>query len=1075
MRILAIRGENIASLQKFAIDFTREPLRSAGVFAITGPTGAGKSTIFDTLCLALFVKAPRLEGSSEGGLDSGTFGLLQNGDAKNLIRRGCSTCFAEAEYVGVDGRAYRARWGYRAGKKRGSAPQQEFSLVEIASGQVLVLGDKIQEYLRRVQDTLGWTYEQFTRAVLLAQGRFAEFLRAKDSDRAELLEKLTGTAIYGKISEQVFERHKAEGFKLSELQGRLAGLQPLSEEQKNILLSERDTLATALANAAQRESSLRQTEAVLRQAVSTTGQLATLQNELVACTEHGLQCAEYNTRAEAELAAEKRRFEEAEPLIEKSLVLDERLRQAQLNVNHGLAKEAEAGRREETLRNELASLEAQDAQGRAELARDQAWLSDHPREKAWSEDWASIAGHFDACASQSEQRHGLAQSLQRAKIQVDTLLAQHHHVIQAQQGFADIANVDVESAARAYEEALANKERTLSAIAAENTRRKSLQLMERRAELQSQSLEASRVVGECRAAEQVARTAYDNVRQTLGEHVEGLRSALRPGEACPVCGALEHPYADGGSAALKALLAQQEAAWRSARQALENAESMAQQVALALAGVEGELLALGSVKNASDFPWHCETTNLDEAAWIHWALVRNEQCEQAVQVAKTAHARTQEAHRLGEQAQALAARLADAQSHTGEIQQNLSACEASLASHVTWLNESLGSDWYAQWLKNAPSYVDNCQQLAANAAAAVKRCDLAAASLADIKVRRVETHKHWQQALAEFGKQKAESQEAQLAWQTLQSERLQILEGRPGDEVRKEFRERLNQLQSAQSAAAQALQQAREKWSGLSQKQATLQEQAQNLRAQIAATIAPDSDLSDTQLLQNVQVDLQELSRQRGADSDRLAEVKEQLSRDASVQKDMADTAQKLETQKEVAGQWALLSQLIGSKDGTKFRKIAQQYTLETLLVHANAQLATITGRYKLEAIGNSMQFCIVDSEAFGERRPVHTLSGGETFMVSLALALGLARMASGNLQVESLFIDEGFGTLDPDTLRGVLAALAGLQSQGRKVGLITHVEEMKHQIPVRIDVVPVGQGGSTVRIVNGSDAFEVP
>ena len=114
------------------------------------------------------------------------------------------------------------------------------------------------------------------------------------------------------------------------------------------------------------------------------------------------------------------------------------------------------------------------------------------------------------------------------------------------------------------------------------------------------------------------------------------------------------------------------------------------------------------------------------------------------------------------------------------------------------------------------------------------------------------------------------------------------------------------------------------------------------------------------------------------------------------------------------------------------------------------------------------MQFCIVDSEAFGEKRPVHTLSGGETFMVSLALALGLARMASGNLQVESLFIDEGFGTLDPDTLRGVLAALANLQSQGRKVGLITHVEEMKHQIPVRIDVVPTGQGGSSVRIVNG-------
>lgn len=1072
MRILAIRGENIASLQKFAIDFTSEPLRSAGVFAITGPTGAGKSTIFDTLCLALFVKAPRLEGTAEGGLEAGAFGVLQNSDAKNLIRRGCSTCFAEVEYVGVDGRAYRARWGYRAGKKRGSAPQQEFSLVEMASGQVLVQGDKIQEYLRRVQDTLGWTYEQFTRAVLLAQGRFAEFLHSKEDKRADLLEKLTGTAIYGEISKQVFERHKVESFKLGELQARMAGLQPLGDEQKALLVTERNRLTSELASAAQRESSLRQTEALLRQAVGTTGQLEKLQDDLALCKTHGTQCAENHARAEAELEAEKRRFEDAEPLIAQSLVLDERLRQAQLNVTNCQAQEAEALRREESLRQELADLDVHDAEVRAEWERDQAWLVAHPREKGWSEEWATIAGHFEACASQSAQQQRLAETYRKAQNQVDVLQAQYNKIVLDLQGFADLANAtDAEATERVFEQAVLTRDRTLTSINSEIIRRKSVILSARRDNLQAEAQQASRVAGECRAAEQVARAALDNVRQSLGDHVEGLRSALRPGEACPVCGASEHPYADGGSTALKALLAQQESAWHSARKALENADATAQQLGLALASLAGELTALGPVASASDFPRHSETASLDEAAFETWAREHCDACEQAVRVAKEQHVRMQEFRRLHEQQTALAARLADAQNHGAETQQTLSACEASLAVHVAWLNTPLGSGWYGKWELDPHGYVDNCQQAASDASEALKRCEQASVLLAGNAVRRDEMRKHWQQASDAFHKLNAETRSAQAAGQALQMERLQILGGRAGEEVRQEFRERLNQLQKAHTATAQALQQARENWSGLSQKQATLLAQAQDLRAQVAAALASSAGKSDAQLLQNVLVELQELLRLRDAHSDHLAEIKEQLARDAAVHKELAAAAQKLAMQKEVTGHWAQLSQLIGSKEGTKFRKIAQQYTLETLLLHANAQLATITGRYRLETIGSSMQFCIVDSEAFGERRPVHTLSGGETFMVSLALALGLARMASGNLQVESLFIDEGFGTLDPDTLRGVLAALANLQSQGRKVGLITHVEEMKHQIPVRIDVVPLGQGGSAVRIANGGDS----
>jgi DNA repair protein SbcC/Rad50 len=190
-----------------------------------------------------------------------------------------------------------------------------------------------------------------------------------------------------------------------------------------------------------------------------------------------------------------------------------------------------------------------------------------------------------------------------------------------------------------------------------------------------------------------------------------------------------------------------------------------------------------------------------------------------------------------------------------------------------------------------------------------------------------------------------------------------------------------------------------------------------------------------------------------------------ELGIDRRNRESVAELQSEIDTQSIVAAKWGNLSAAIGSADGKAFKIIAQQFTLEALLVEANRELSIITPRYSLRMIQESMHFGVVDHDSFGELRPVHTLSGGETFIVSLALALGLSRMAGGELTVESLFIDEGFGTLDADTLRCVMVALSSLHAQGRKVGLITHVDEMKEQIPVRIEVVKMGQGTSRVEV----------
>jgi exonuclease SbcC len=164
---------------------------------------------------------------------------------------------------------------------------------------------------------------------------------------------------------------------------------------------------------------------------------------------------------------------------------------------------------------------------------------------------------------------------------------------------------------------------------------------------------------------------------------------------------------------------------------------------------------------------------------------------------------------------------------------------------------------------------------------------------------------------------------------------------------------------------------------------------------------------------------------------------------------------------------WGRISELIGSADGKTFRRIAQAYNLEQLLEHANAHLTGLSRRYRLVRGGSELGLLVEDLDMADERRSVHSLSGGETFLVSLALALGLASMASGELTIESLFIDEGFGSLDPQSLALAMDALDGLQALGRRVGVISHVQEMHERIPVQIQVAPLGNGTSEARLVS--------
>jgi DNA repair protein SbcC/Rad50 len=185
--------------------------------------------------------------------------------------------------------------------------------------------------------------------------------------------------------------------------------------------------------------------------------------------------------------------------------------------------------------------------------------------------------------------------------------------------------------------------------------------------------------------------------------------------------------------------------------------------------------------------------------------------------------------------------------------------------------------------------------------------------------------------------------------------------------------------------------------------------------------------------------------------------------------------ARALEARRSEAEVWKTLGDLIGSHDGKKFKVFAQSLTLDALLLHANAHLRELARRYRLERVpGHDLDLQVVDGDMGDEVRSVASLSGGESFLVSLALALGLASLSSETTQVETLFIDEGFGTLDPETLEVALATLDALQATGRQVGIISHVSGLAERIGVQVRVVKQG-GGRSRLVVEGDAGIVVP
>ena len=1212
MKILAIRLKNLASLAgPFEIDFTAEPLASAGLFAITGPTGAGKSTLLDALCLALFGAVPRLNNTGRDAKVPDADGEIATGDPRTLLRRGTGEGYAEVDFVGVDGRRYRARWEANRARDKAAGKLQASrqSLRDIDQDQLLA--SQKGEYKTQLEAALGLNFEQFTRAVMLAQSEFSAFLKADDNDRSELLEKLTDTALYTRLGRRAFDKTKEarEAHKL--LQDQASGVTPLSPEAR-AELDERFSQA---------QQQLKTQQAQLKQLElqdTWLKDLRRLQDEHLAASEQ-LQSAQTHWEA---LASERLRLTRLEQLapqrhqFARKAEVDALLTPLAAQIALQTQQHGELGERQTLLEQQLGSArialsetqqrqadsapllrQAFEAQSTlARLAKDTA-LSAEARQQAQQactqgqgtiqtllDQQARGAGDLQRIATGLEQSTHLAPlsdawNAYRDRLQQLMLIGNRLN-----QGQAELASLEQNAAstdqaltaqkqqlevlfkeAGAEPDAVAEQIGILGSLLQDN--RKQLRAVEdlarlwasqqdldkRSAELQQRQLTAQqererltqdgvKAKADLSVAEQtlnVTRELLERQRLARSASVEELRAQLQDDQPCPVCGSNEHPYHQP-EALLQSLGRFDESEQGNAQKAVDLLKEKLTDLRAEVGGLiaqqkellqQQEQLATQQQALAPSLEAHplaAQLLNQDAAKRDAWLVQQNSQLNQSISQDEQ---RQSALLTLQQDAARLTQQLRHAETAHQQAAQHLSNQQRELNNDRQRLDEELkafanllpAETLQALRVEPAATFMQLDRQIAERLAQLEQQKE----ELAEQQQRQQHLEKeqdrqqsrvqqlqaaeqqfnglaeqqqasqhtlgqllgehssaeHWQQQLEQTVEQ-ARSAEASTA-QTLQSvvtqsvqiaaelkaqrERLHALEGEELELAGKigDWRARhpelddggLENLLSVDDTQVSELRQ-RLQHSEKAIEQANVLVQERNKH--LLNHQAQQNGNLDAEQLASALIDLQNLA---AASEQHCAELRAEQAEDQRRQNANQALAQQIADAYNEYQRWARLNALIGSATGDTFRKIAQAYNLDLLVHHANVQLRQLVRRYRLKRGGSMLGLLVMDTEMGDELRSVHSLSGGETFLVSLALALGLASMASSTLKIESLFIDEGFGSLDPESLQLAMDALDGLQAQGRKVAVISHVQEMHERIPVQIQVQRQGNGLSTLEV----------
>ena len=1197
MKILSIRLKNLASLAgEHFIDFESEPLAHAGLIAIIGKTGAGKSTILDAMCLALFNKIPRLKDSDGKLLDVDGSELLTNSPL-TVLRRGTGHGFAELCFVAQDQKHYLARWEIKRARENASGKLQSVqrSLKCLTDG--VVVADKTKAVETHIQQITQLSFEQFTRAVLLAQSEVTAFLKARDNERGELLEYLTNSSIFAKIGQLAFEKTKEVRLQREKLESVLGHIEIRSDEEIAELQQRFKQLQQHVQQLENEKNQFRQQQQWFEQRDKINKDIALKKQD------YDLQLkAQENIAKDRYLLSQLETFAEIRPIVFQQQQLQKTLQQLAPQIqqkHHEFSTLTTQFEQQKTLYTQVETTLNQFQDFEQKHQNELTQVRKFVQERDYiAEEYKKTKIRLTQLESQQqpliEQQQQLEQSIQNLSAQHTACLEQlkhsaqyapldnglHAHIQQLKQFIQQYQKVEntIGSIQQAQTQLKQDQNTFNSLITQFGTTQQIEQRIEQQSKLketqqirlnqldaiqqklqhyfelknevltqqnkfetvQKQAQQLEQRSRETEKDYQAAKTEREKLQQVLqqqrllhAENIEHLRAELKHGEACLVCGSTEHPYRDDESQISKALYALQQQQelqaiqqeqqlfqlWQKAQQQFTQSHTEQNQLQQQLQQLNEKVKAHDQVLqqqvSQTNIQLDFSLTEHDITTKMQSLVLETSQTQQQLEKELLQlNQANKDQHVLNQNIQNILHQLQTIEHLQQQIQHIVDCLNAD--DKMAWSKHDVSISQHilqalqqrSQQLEHAESLIKQKEQinqqlnvLKTNLTGLTTQQTECAQQLKDIEIKgKQNTDAANQLIITMTGSAEIKAnewlQQHDQQRQQLQSKYQQVKQS--FEQARQHFEQQKNvleQLQAQQQQNHDALELCKtEITNWLAQHQNFAEDQLSELHAfsstqeqQIRNAIQQaDRALSEAnsalktmqeqlnvhlQSEPNIQVEQltelinanQEILQQTTDQRDQLKLQLEVHQQNLAKQKKFADQIQQIQQQEH---RWNKISSLIGDSKGKEFRDLAQQYNLDILLEYANQQLAMLSQRYTLKRLDNSLSLAIIDHDMDGETRSVASLSGGESFLTALAISLAIANMASGSMKIESLFIDEGFGTLDASSLHMVMNALDQLQSQGRKVILISHIQEMHERIPVQIQVQPMGSGSSRIEVV---------
>ncbi|RRA98675.1 AAA family ATPase [Larkinella rosea] len=1024
MKIRQIRFRNINSFygEHPPIQFNGGLLGSTGLFVISGPTGAGKSTLLDVITLALFNRVPRISGtiSNTSIIDEG---ILVNQQA---AREPGTAAYAEIEYE-VGGKAYRSRWSIKK-NRNDNWNNYEMEIAFLPEGQSegqLLPIKGLSEFPKKNEELIGLTYDQFIRSIVLAQGAFDQFLKSRAAERSKMLERITGTEIYRQLGQRAHVVNKTFEEQIREKRQEVDLIKVLTDEQVGELKDRQKTIGNRLTEIAKDVVFYTNEEKFRRQIADADQQLAVLTKR-------------------RNVSDEKK-----QAFVPDGLRLQRHEQVADLAASFSDIANAErnrktAGQDQQTARNRLNEL----ADQQAILIRKAQTLTQQPQltEKTFEKDLndfrekvLALTNQYQAERDKAKPAFGsIKKELENTKLewfktldvrdvdQMAELVRERLHelnvqLVQIEKDYAELTPASIQNELNRLLEQDENLTELRALLIQQQERLLDGTTLNGKINDHTAFLnEHQKPLEQLKAEVETLQLKIDQIhiaKRRFAEEadLDELRKALQDGDPCPLCGSLDHPYAQHyinqtGKLELELRLATQDLEQK--RKAWDTLQGK-------LLKIQSELETYSEQRNVLRKAYSEKKTIISNrlSTLALDPTLSPEQIKDAQQEIQNERKELNEIQTLWEQ-ENLLRRLSD---DLETVQQSKKQAELLKAQKeqlyagddVRFQSEQLVNQFNAVQLK-----ISTEKGL----------LEKATSSYAD----------------------------SDRNYQTLTADLQPVLIERGFNDLADA---RACLLESSQVRYLQELKTALEK-----EAEEIIRKEKEETAKRQEAAVACQTDMT----LEATTTQLRETKKEEAKERENIGYYKRQLEEDKEKRRKHRQLTKDLEKLETEARPWRELDRLIGSAKGDDYSKFAQGLTLAQLIGLANRRLKDLTDRYLLlKPRDGQDELYVVDLYQGSTERSVSSLSGGETFTLSLALALALSDLASQNVQIESLFIDEGFGTLDPDTLDTAVAMLEKLQHDSQKtIGIISHRHEIKERISVQIQVEKGMDGNSKIKIL---------